>query len=88
MDMLNLFKKNNNSKKEVIFLHVPKTGGSTFVGLLKDSIKIPEEDQKLHSHVIDKIGNVRISHIDFTNLNRFFQTPEILDKKSQLAFKE
>ena len=51
-------------------MHVPKTGGSTFVGLLKDSIKIPIEDQKLHSHVIDKVGNVRISHIDFTNLNK------------------
>lgn len=86
--MLNLFKKKNNSKKEAIFLHVPKTGGSTFVGLLKDSIKIPIEDQKLHSHVIDKVGNVRISHIDFTNLNRFFQTPEIFDKKSQFAFKD
>lgn len=88
MVMLNLFKKKNNSIKDVIFLHVPKTGGSTFVGLLKDSIKIPKEDQKLHSHIIDKIGNVKISHIDFSNLNRFFQTPEIFDKASQIEFKD
>ena len=86
--MLDLFKKKNNSTKDAIFLHVPKTGGSTFVGLLKDSIKIPKEDQKLHSHVIDKIGNVKISHIDFSNLNRFFQTPEIFDKASQIEFKD
>ncbi|MFT4645557.1 MAG: hypothetical protein ACI8ZX_001974 [Planctomycetota bacterium] len=85
--MFNIFSRKNVSKKDTIFLHVPKTGGSTFVGLLKDSIKIPKEDQKLPSHVIDQIANVKISHIDFSSLNRFFQTPEIFDKNRRLDFK-
>ncbi|MFT4801890.1 sulfotransferase family 2 domain-containing protein [Patiriisocius sp. Uisw_047] len=85
--MLNLFTRKNTSKKDAIFLHVPKTGGSTFVGLLKDSIKISKEDQNLPSHIIDQIGNVKISHIDFSNLNRVFQTPEIFDVNRHSEFK-
>ncbi|MDO6597356.1 sulfotransferase family 2 domain-containing protein [Oceanihabitans sp. 2_MG-2023] len=86
--MIKLFQRKNISKKNAFFLHIPKTGGSTFVGLLKDSIKITKEDYKLPSHIIDQIGNVKISHIDFSTKHRYFQSPEIFDKSLHLNFKD
>ena len=69
------------SKNKVVFLHVPKTGGSTFVGLLKDSIKLSKKEKLIPSHIIDQIGNVQIKHIDFSNNDRRFQYPEILNSE-------
>jgi hypothetical protein len=69
----------NKSKNKVVFLHVPKTGGSTFVGLLKDSIKLSKSDSLIPTHIIDQIGNVYIKHIDFSNEERRFQYPSIFN---------
>ena len=62
----NIFNKSKLPSQEIVFLHVPKTGGSTFVGLLKDSIKISNEQRKQPSHIIDQIGDVQVKHIDFS----------------------
>ena len=77
----------NRSKNKFIFLHVPKTGGSTFVGLLKDSIKISKIDKDIPTHIIDNIGNIQIKHIDFSNEERRFQCPEIFKNNVQESTK-
>lgn len=83
-----LFKSSSNrSNNKVVFLHVPKTGGSTFVGLLKDSIKISKADKDIPTHIIDDIGNIQIKHIDFSNEERRFQYPEIFKNKVQESTK-
>lgn len=84
--MISIFKK-NSATKDSLFVHIPKAGGSTFVGLLMDSIKIPKNDKAIPTHIIDNVGNVRISHIDFSTENRFFQTPEIFNKEREEDFK-
>ena len=83
--IFNIFNRSkNNNNEEITFLHVPKTGGSTFVGLLKDSIKINKEDEKIPSHIIDQIGNIHIKHIDFSTQDRKFQYPELFDNNKAL----
>lgn len=77
--MFSIFKK----KKNNIFLHIPKTGGSTFVGLLKDSTKLNAKDRLTPTHKIEKIDNVEIYHIDFLNYERKFKKPEIFDAALQ-----
>lgn len=72
------FKTLFQSKKKNIFIHIPKCGGSTFVGLLKDSVKIDKASKKTATHLIAKIGNTEISHVDFTTQHRRFKNPEIL----------
>ena len=83
-----IFKKSSNRlNNKVIFLHVPKTGGSTFVGLLKDSIKISKINKDIPTHIIDNIGNIQIKHIDFSNEERRFQCPEIFKNNVQESTK-
>ncbi len=85
MMFFNIFNKSKLPSQEIVFLHVPKTGGSTFVGLLKDSIKISNEQRKQPSHIIDQIGDVQVKHIDFTTLERKFQFPELFKVQKDLT---
>ena len=64
--MFSLFNK-KKVVKESVFIHIPKTGGSTFVGLLKDSIKDKTTNIALPTHKTDRVGAVTISHVDFTS---------------------
>jgi hypothetical protein len=82
---LKFFKKSKLPSDEIVFIHVPKTGGSTFVGLLKDSINISKEEQKKPSHIIDQIGNVQVKHIDFSTVERKFQFPELFGVQKDLT---
>ena len=84
--IFNFFNKSKQKhNEEIIFLHVPKTGGSTFVGLLKDSIKIKKEEENIPSHIIDQIGNVQVKHIDFSTEERKFQYPELFDGEKNIS---
>ena len=85
MMFFNIFNKSKLPSQEIVFLHVPKTGGSTFVGLLKDSIKISNEQRKQPSHIIDQIGDVQVKHIDFTTVERKFQFPELFKVQKDLT---
>ena len=49
--------KTSLANKELIFIHIPKCGGSIFVGLLMDSIKPKNFDPTTPTHKIDKVGN-------------------------------
>ena len=82
-----LKKSINKPETKVVFLHVPKTGGSTFVGLLKDSIKLGKKERILPTHIIDNIGNIKIKHIDFSNKERRFQYPEVFKSEVQKSTK-
>lgn len=81
------FRKKNT--KENIFIHIPKSGGSTFVGLLKESEKQKNFDPTAPSHNIDKIGNTHIKHVDFSSPNRTFKGVDIfkIDKRDEFREK-
>ena len=72
--------------KESIFIHIPKCGGSTFVGLLMDSIKPKNFDPTTLTHKIDKVGNTRILHIDFNSIDRKFKAPTIFNSNQNQEF--
>ena len=81
----------NNSKisidnKESIFIHIPKCGGSTFVGLLMDSLKPKNFDPTTPTHKIDKVGNTKIMHIDFNSIDRKFKAPTIFNSNKNQKF--
>ena len=73
LSFASIFKK----KKENFFIHIPKCGGSTFIGLLKDSTKLDRAAKNKATHVIDKVGNTTISHVDFSIRTRPFKRPDI-----------
>ena len=73
------FKGIFNKRKRNFFIHIPKTGGSTFVGLLRESVKTTSEQKKTPTHIIDKLGNTEIRHVDFKRIDRPFKSPEIFD---------
>ena len=83
-----LFRKRET--KSSLFVHVPKCGGSTFVGLLKDSLKVLPEQINKPTHLIESIGNVEIMHVDFSNPSRPFKAPNIFrdEKNSSYSNKE
>lgn len=68
------------------FIHIPKCGGSTFVGLLKDSVPLSENEKKIPTHNIQLIGNIKIEHVDFSNPDRKFRRPQIFDPLKQTPF--
>ena len=81
----------NNSKisidnKESIFIHIPKCGGSTFVGLLMDSVKPQNFDPTTPTHKIDKVGNTKIMHVDFNSIDRKFKAPSIFNPNKNQEF--
>ncbi len=78
--------KNSLDNKESIFIHIPKCGGSTFVGLLMDSIKPKNFDPTTLTHKIDKVGNTRILHIDFNSKDRKFKAPTIFNSNQNQEF--
>ena len=78
--------KNSLDNKESIFIHIPKCGGSTFVGLLMDSIKPKNFDPTTLTHKIDKVGNTRILHIDFNSKDRKFKAPTIFNSNQNQKF--
>ena len=73
----NLFK--NKNTKENIFVHIPKSGGSTFVGLLKESEKAIGFDGSIPSHKIEYVGNTHIKHLDFNTPSRIFKGADIFN---------
>jgi len=74
--------------KDNIYIHIPKCGGSSFVGLLKDSVKISKEEQLVATHLISKVGNTKIEHINFSTLERKFKAPDIFKINQRSNFKE
>lgn len=77
------FKGLFNKGKRNLFIHIPKTGGSTFVGLLKESVKTTLEQNNTPTHIIDKIGNTEIRHVDFKRIDRPFKSPEIFEIRNR-----
>jgi hypothetical protein len=73
--MFSIFsKKKNSHKKKSVFLHIPKSGGSTFVGLLQVSIKgRTTSETQIPTHKTDKVGNTTIFHVDFLDTSRKFK---------------
>jgi hypothetical protein len=79
--------KTSLANKELIFIHIPKCEGSTFVGLLMDSIKPQNFDPSTPTHKIDKVGNTKIMHIDFSSKDRKFKVPAFFNSnKSQRQY--
>ncbi len=77
--MLSFFNKQKN-----VFIHIPKTGGSSFIGLLKDSLSVSEAEKGIPSHVTLNVKNVEISHIDFNDPDRKFKRPELIISSDQV----
>nr|WP_321222799.1 sulfotransferase family 2 domain-containing protein [uncultured Psychroserpens sp.] len=83
--MLSIFSKKKNSHiKESVFLHIPKSGGSTFVGLLQVSLK----DGKTNSidsptHKTDRVGSTTIFHLDFLDSSRRFKGAHIFNESQK-----
>ena len=79
--------KTASEDKDAVFIHIPKCGGSTFVGLLMDSIKPQNFDPSTPTHKIDKVGNTKIMYIDFSSKDRKFKVPAFFNSnKSQLQY--
>src|SRR5690606_8321562 len=75
-------------KKKNLFIHIPKAGGSTFVGLLKDSVKISSSQKPIPTHLIETIGTTEIRHIDFNKIDRPFKSPDIFDSNKFEFYKK
>ena len=78
--------KTASEDKDAVFIHIPKCGGSTFVGLLMDSVKPQNFDPTTPTHKIDKVGNTRILHIDFNSIDRKFKAPTIFNSNQNQEF--
>lgn len=81
MFKLNLFKGKGKASvaKENLFIHIPKAGGSTFVGLLKESLRLTEAEEATPTHMIERVGQTRISHISFGQEKRVFKEPQVFE---------
>ena len=86
----NFFNKSKSplSDKESIFIHIPKCGGSSFVGLLMDSIKQQNFDPTNPTHKIGRVGSTKIMHVDFSSTDRLFKAPVIFNLNRNLKFKD
>ncbi len=76
------------ANKESIFIHIPKCGGSSFVGLLMDSVKQQNFESTTPTHKIDKVGITKIMHVDFSSIDRLFKAPDIFNLTRNLKFKD
>jgi hypothetical protein len=74
MPLGGLFKR---KLKRNVFFHIPKTGGSTFIGALKEQYQINDQTP---THVTKAIGDLEIFHVDFKDLDRKFEGRDILKK--------
>ncbi len=63
--------------KRNVFFHIPKTGGSTLIGALKEQYQINDQ---IPTHVTKVIGDLEIFHVDFKDLERKFEGRYILKK--------
>ena len=73
-------------KRSNIFIHIPKVGGSTFVGLLKESVKTSKEERSKPTHLTELVGHTHIKHVDFYRVDRRFKMPEIFTGSSATSF--
>ena len=80
--------KTVSKDKDAVFIHIPKCGGSTFVGLLMESVKQQNFDTTTASHRIDTVGNTKIMHVDFSSSDRKFKAPEIFSSNRNKEFKD
>lgn len=80
--------KSSLANKESIFIHIPKCGGSSFVGLLMDSVKQQNFESTTPTHKIDKVGSTKIMHVDFSSMERSFKAPDIFNLIQNLKFKD
>jgi hypothetical protein len=63
-----------------IFIHVPKTGGSSFVRTLQIEVLKENTFSLDNTHVIKKILNIDIKHVDFSHPNRPMRDSDIFAK--------
>ena len=70
--MFSIFSKKDAQKKASVFFHIPKSGGSTFVGLLQRSLNQNEKTAS-PTHKANKVGDSTIFHVDFSNKDRRFK---------------
>ncbi|MCF6306990.1 MAG: sulfotransferase family protein [Flavobacteriaceae bacterium] len=75
-NLFNIFNK-KELLTDCVFIHIPKTGGSTFIGALKDATKLSSSEMKVATHKINNVGNVQVKHVDFSTKERFFKGTEI-----------
>ncbi|WP_298901653.1 sulfotransferase family 2 domain-containing protein [uncultured Psychroserpens sp.] len=76
--MFSIFsKKKTVPKKASVFFHIPKSGGSTFVGLLQASLN-QNAQTATPTHKTDSVGNTTIFHIDFLDKHRRFKGAKFL----------
>ena len=80
--------KTSLANKESIFIHIPKCGGSTLVGLLMDSVKEQNFVPTTPTHKIGLVGNIKIMHVDFSSRDRVFKSPFIFDSSRSQEFKD
>ena len=81
---------NQPNKKSVssnVFIHIPKCGGSSFVGLLKDSTKPNVHERERPTHLVTQVGNTSIEHIDFSTYDRKFRAPQIFSDDYNEVYK-
>ncbi|CAG5080201.1 sulfotransferase family protein [Parvicella tangerina] len=68
-----------------IFIHIPKTGGSSFIGLLKDTFGYSQTSTP-PTHLINTIEDTTIYHVDFKSTERTFKKPEIFNVDTRERF--
>jgi hypothetical protein len=64
-----------------IFIHVPKTGGSSFVQLLLTSLSA-DDGSVDKTHHVKSIKDINIRHLDFSHPFRVAECLDIFDKKN------
>jgi len=80
--------KSSSANKESVFIHIPKCGGSTFVGLLMDSVRQQNFEPSTPTHIINQVGSTKIMHVDFSSKDRKFKAPNIFDSNRNSEFKD
>lgn len=86
LNWFNTRRKKSNEKPNM-FIHIPKAGGSTFVGLLMDSVKLTESEKAMSSHMIEKVGNTHIRHIKFDATDRTFKEASMFRRENIEKYK-
>lgn len=74
MPLGGLFKKKLSRN---VFFHIPKTGGSTLIGALKEGYHLNDNTP---THVTKKIENLQIFHVDFNDQTRRFEGRNTIKK--------
>ena len=75
--------------KHNLFIHIPKTGGSTFVTLLQRSFaKESYNPNNDISHLIKCVSNTEIRHLNFDSENRISECRELFVEKKHDSYME